>query len=313
VRRRADRVWRQAGIAIVIGVGLAIALGYAGIWPQASPGATNVQLQHSLLVWSGFPAGQKGRPVVLSGSRVLSPIGGFPNKADQSAFSSGAVAGPASYPTAPATEDGYTLISPQDAVNLMQSADATGTRLRITKITLGTGTFQTDRGSKTMPAWIVWFAGIRRPAVVDATRIFNPPGVASSASPVIESAWLQPDKRTLMIVYTTSGHPCQRYELTVAESHTAVAVAPVELRSRIATCSVTRRSVIVLDSPLDGRVLVDGTTGAPVTVLDAGEALGGRPHELLTDRKRSHRPVWNPRIAHHRPGAIRRASHVVVS
>jgi hypothetical protein len=310
VKRRADRAWRQAAIAIVAGVGLAVALGYAGIWPQASPGATNVQLEHSLLVWSGFPANQKGRPVVLSGSRILGPVGGFPDKADQSAFSDGAIDAPPSYPAATASDDGYMLISPQDAVNLMESTDATGQRLRITRITLGTDTFQTDRGLRVLPAWLVWFAGIRKPAAVDATSNFNPPGgISQSATPAIESAWLASDKRTLTITYTASGHPCAGYKLTMAESHTAVAVAPIELRIRLRTCSAIRRSVIRLGSPLDGRVLVDGTTGQPVTVLDTGEALSGdsQPHRLLAAHRplrphhhRSHVPVRDPRVAYHR-------------
>lgn len=308
MRRRADRAWRQAAIAILAGVGLAVALGYAGIWPQASPGATNVQLEHSLLVWSGFPADQKGRPVVLSGSRVLGPVGGFPDKADQGEFTDGAIEAPGSYPAATASDDGYVLISPQDAVNLMESTDATGQRLRITKITLGTGTFQTDRGMRVLPAWLVWFAGISKPAVVDATSNFNlPGGISPNATPAIESAWLSADKRTLTITYTASGHPCAGYRLTMAESHTAVAVAPIELRIRLRACSAVRRSVIRLDAPLDGRVLVDGTTGQPVTVLGTDEAIGdSQPHRLLAahrrlgTHRRSHGPVRYPRVAYHR-------------
>jgi hypothetical protein len=294
-------VWPQATLAILVGVGLAFALGYGGIWPQASPGATDVQLQHSLLVWDGFTADRHSRPVVLTGSRILGPVGGFPDKADQSEFSSGAIDAPASYPGALASHDGYGLISPEDAVNLMESADATGQRLRITKITLGTGTFQTDRGPRILPAWLMWFAGIREPAVVDATQIANPPvGVATSAIPVIESASLSADKRRLTITYAARGHPCAGYRLTVAESHAAVAVAPLELRTRIRTCSAVRHSVITLSAPLDGRVLVDGTTGQPVTVLDTGQAAAdGRPHQLLAAHQPSHRAARYPRVADH--------------
>jgi hypothetical protein len=300
VKRRADRVWPQATLAILVGVGLAFALGYGGIWPQASPGATDVQLQHSLLVWSGFTANRHGRPVVLTGSRILRPADGFPDKTDQSEFSSGAIDAPASYPGALASHDGYGLISPEDAVNLMESADATGQRLRITKITLGTGTFQTDRGPRVLPAWLMWFAGIRDPAVVDATQIANPVGVATSATPVIESASLSSDKRRLTITYAASGHPCAGYRLTVAESHAAIAVAPIELHTRLRDCSAVRHSVITLNEPLAGRVLVDGTTGQPVTVLDTGEAAAdGRPHQLLAAHRPSHRPARNPRVADH--------------
>jgi hypothetical protein len=289
---RASRTWGQATVAILVGVGLALVLGYGGIWPEASPGATNVQLQHSLLVWSAFPAGQKARPVVLSGSRVLTPVGGFPDKADRSEFSDGAIQEPASYPATPATDDGYRLISSQEAVTLMQSADATGPRLRITKITLGTSTFQTDRGPRVLPAWLVWFASVRYPAVVDANAIFKPAGVTSTGTSAIESATLAPDKRTLTVTYSASAHPCDAYKLTVE------AMAPVALHSSIPICSAIRRSVIRLSAPLDGRVVIDGTNDQPVTVLDTGTALGtAQPRQLLM----SHRPVRRyPRIAHHR-------------
>jgi hypothetical protein len=295
---RASRTWGQATVAILVGVGLALVLGYGGIWPEASPGATNVQLQHSLLVWSAFPAGQKARPVVLSGSRVLTPVGGFPDKADRSEFSDGAIQEPASYPATPATDDGYRLISSQEAVTLMQSADATGPRLRITKITLGSSTFQTDRGPRVLPAWLVWFASVRYPAVVDANAIFKPAGVTSGGTSDIESASLATDKRTLTVTYSASAHPCDAYKLTVEESRTAVAMAPVFLHTSIPVCSAIRRSVIRLGAPLDGRVLIDGTTDQPITVLDAGTALGtAQPRQLLM----SHRPVRRyPRVAHHR-------------
>ena len=297
MKRRGDRVWPQATIAILVGVGLAFALGYGGIWPQASPGATDVQLRHSLLVWDGFTTGHGHRPVVLTGSRILSPVGGFPDKTDQSEFTSGAIDAPASYPGALASHDGYELISPEDAVNLMESADATGQRLRITKVTLGTDTFQTDRGPRVLPAWLMWFAGIREPAAVDATHIANPVGVPSNATPVIESASLSADKRRLTITYAASGHPCSGYRLSVAESHAVVAVAPIELPTRIKTCSAVRHSVITLNTPLDGRVLVDGTTGQPVTVLDTGEAAAdGQPHQLLSAHRPSHRPARDPRV-----------------
>jgi hypothetical protein len=295
---RASHAWAQAALAILLGVGLALVLGYGGIWPEASPGATNVQLQHSLLVWSAFPAGQKARPVVLSGSRVLTPVDGFPDKADRSEFSDGAVQAPASYPAAPATDDGYRLISSQDAVALMDSADATGPRLRITKITFGTSTFQTDRGPRVLPAWLIWFAGVRHPAIVDATRIFNPAGVTSSGTPDIVSASLAPDKRTLTVTYSASAHPCEAYKLTVEESRTAVAMAPVAMHANAPFCSAIRHSVIKLSAPLDGRVVIDGSTDQPVTVLNTGDALGlAQPHQLLV----SHGPVRRyPRIAHHR-------------
>jgi hypothetical protein len=298
--RRLDRAWRQAIVAILVGVGLAVGLGYAGIWPQASPGAPNVQLAHTLLVWSGFPANENGRPLVLAGSRMLAPASGFPDKADQTAYTNGAIDPPSSYPTTPALADGYRLISPSDAVALIQTAGANGPRLRITKVTLGTGTFQTDRGPRLLPAWLVWFAGVRDPVVVAAARPFNPAGVVASSTPAIRSATVNTDTRQLTVAYNTGGHPCKNYTLEVEESRTAVAIAAVELRSRASTCLAIRRSTVTLTKPLDGRVLVDGVTGEPVTVTEPGQALGPPlPRRLPGHRHRLHLVVHDARVADH--------------
>lgn len=303
--RRLDRAWRQAIVAILVGVGLAVGLGYAGIWPQASLGATNVQLEHTLLVWSGFPANETGRPLVLAGSRVLRPATGFPDKTDQTAYADGAIDPPASYPVAPASFNGYQLISPADAVGVLETAGNNGPRLRVTKVTLGTGTFRTDRGPRLLPAWLVWFAGVRDPAVAAAVRIFNPPGVAPGASPSIRSATVNADARHLTISYGTDGHPCENYTLKVDESRTAVAVAAVGLRSRAAVCSAIRRSTVTLTKPLDGRVLVDGVTGEPVAVTEPGHSLGAPApvpsHRLLGARhgRRLHVVAREARVADH--------------
>ncbi len=299
--RRLDRAWRQAIVAILVGVGLAVGLGYAGLWPQASPGAPNVQLSHTLLVWSGFPANENGRPVVLAGSRVLTPAGGFPDKADQTAYSDGAIDPPGSYPMVPASANGYRLIPPSNAVALIQTAGANGPRLRITKITLGTGMFQTDRGPRLLPAWLVWFAGVRDPAVAVAARIYPSPGVVAGGIPAIRSAAVNTDTRQLTVAYSTGGHPCKNYTLEVEESPTAVAIEAVESRTLAPSCSAIRRSTVTLKRPLDGRVLVDGATGEPVAVTEPGQALGPPPlrRRLLGHRHRLHIVVREARVADH--------------
>jgi hypothetical protein len=296
--KHVDRSWRQAAIAILVGVGLALVLGYGGIWPQAAPGATSVQLDHTLIVWSGFPAGSGRRPLVLAGSRVLAPAGGFPDKADLEAFTSGAIDAPASLPSAPSYADGYELIQSADAVTIMQTADATGPRLRITRLALGMGTFQTDRGPRTLPAWRVWFAGVKHPALVAAARAFNPAGLTGDTAPAIRYAVASNDRR-LTITYT-SVHPCERYQLKVAESHAAVAVAAIGVPGRVTSCSATRQSTVTLTKPLDGRVLVDGLTGDPVTVVRSGRALGGGRKVVVAKRHRLHGSVRYPRVADQR-------------
>jgi len=269
--RRVDRSWLQAAVAVLVGVGFAVLLGYGGIWPQASPGDTNVQMRHTLIVWSGFPAGSSQRPLVLSGARVLAPHDGFPTKTDKAAFANGAINAPSSYPRTPVTTSGYGLITATDAVALMSSTEATGFHLQITKVRLGEGTFQTDRGPRLLPAWLVWFAGVRTPAVVAAVRIFNPPGIPTSVTPVIRAAVVGANERTMTITFSTGDRPCGQYTLNVAESRTAVAVAVVGLRGRSAGCSALRELTATLGKPLGGRVLVDGLTGVPVSVAWIGQ------------------------------------------
>lgn len=298
--KRADRAWRQSAAAILVGVGLAVALGYGGIWPHASPGATSVQMEHTLLVWSGFPATETGRPVVLAGPRVLPPTSGFPTKADQTAFTNGGIEAPASYPVAKPTAGGYQLISPGDAIALLQNAGATGPTLHVTKITLGSGTFQTDRGPRRLPAWLVWFAGVRQPALVTATLIFNPAGVGS-ATPAIRSAAMTVDSRKLTITYATDPRPCDSYTLKVEESKTAVAIATVPSHGHLAVCSATRRVTVTLSKPLEGRVVVDGVTGEPVAVIESGQAADyAGIRSLLSSERGLHRVVRDALVADNR-------------
>jgi hypothetical protein len=275
-----NRAWRQAAVAILIGVAVAVGLGYGGIWPQASPGATGVQLRHVLLVWSGFPVDASPRPLVLSGTRVDPPPGGFPTKAEGSAFASGAIAAPSAYPTAPRQADDFRLISPADAVGILRSPGATGRPLQVVSIRLGVAVFQTDRGPRHLPAWMVLFAGVPTPAAVEAPQIFPDPAGVATTRPAISGALLGQDDRTLTVIFTPSARGCgQSYELRVETSRSAVAVAVVRHGTRTLTCLTPRRLVTVLGKPLGGRVLVDGSTGAPITVTMPRLGVEGR----LTD------------------------------
>ena len=274
------RAWRQAAVAILIGVAVAVGLGYGGIWPQASPGATGVQLRHSLLVWSGFPADAAPRPLVLSAGRVDPPLGGFPTRAEGNAFASGAIAPPPAYPADLPQAGGFRLISPAEAVGILRSPGAIGRPLQVVSIRLGTASFQTDRGPRQLPAWMVRFAGVPTPAAVaavEAPQIFPDPAGVATTRPAISDALLGQDDRTLTVIFTPSTRGCgQSYELKVETSRSAVAVAVVGHGNRTVTCLAPRRLVTVLGKPLGGRVLVDGSTGAPITVtLPAHQATPG--------------------------------------
>jgi hypothetical protein len=288
MRRGRDKHWGQSIAAILAGVGLALVLGYAGIWPQASPGDSGAQVRRSLLVWSGFPANQSPRPLVMSGTRIQAPKGGFPSKSDQQAFFAGWVSPPVSYPSQPPEADGYELIPPADAIALMQTP-ATGPKLQITKVRLGTGTFMTDRGPRVLPAWLLWFAGVRNPARIAAARIFNPPGLPTAGTTQILSAALGKRVTQLLVTFSAASHRCGKFQITVSESRSAVALVVTLLRGRAHECATTRRLLVVLRQPLAGRVLVDGVTGVPITVTGQQQESSGQVlHHLTTVRH--HRP-----------------------
>jgi hypothetical protein len=123
------------------------------------------------------------------------------------------------------------------------------------------------------------------PAAVEAPQIANPPGVATSR-PAISGALLGQDDRTLTVIFTPATRGCgQSYELKVDASRSAVAVAVVGHGGRTVTCVAPRRLVTVLSNPLGGRVLVDGSTGAPITVTLAGhqDAIDGGPGARLVN------------------------------
>jgi hypothetical protein len=283
MRRGPDQHWGQSIAAILAGVALAFVLGYGGIWPHASPGDAGIQVRRTLLVWSGFPVNESPRPLVMSGTRIQGPTNGFPSKADEQAFTTGSVTPPTSYPNQPQRVDGFDLISPADAIALLGSQVPSGPKLQVVKMRLGTGLFMTDRGKRQLPAWLVWFAGVREPARIVAARIYNPPGLPSAGATQIVSASLAEQGRELHVTFLATGHKCNAFQITVSESRSAVAVVVTPERGRATQCAATREEPVHLSQPLAGRVLIDGVSGVPITV--AGEPAGSAGqvlHHLAT-------------------------------
>ncbi len=249
-------------------------------------------LTPALQAWADFPVNSSPRPIVLIGSPVNGPRG-FATDGEKVAFAAGAIDRPAHLPPWPATADGYPIISPDGAVDLLTlqrsktSGAAGATRLTITDTRLGKATFETDRGDQSMPAWLFTIAGADGPiAVLAVGPQWFPPGLAPGRGG--ESYWAgavaESDHRTLtvsLIGAQSESGPCgARYEVKLAESPAAVMVtlithsnqSPATSASPPVACTLegyVRHASAVLKAPLGARVLVDDL-GYPI-------AAGGTP------------------------------------
>jgi hypothetical protein len=147
--------------------------------------------------------------------------------------------------------------------------------LTTTDVTLGTAVFLTDRGSISLPAWLISFQGVRNPAAVLAVgdaSLFEVP-VEPSTAPIGARTTSRP--RTLTLTFTGGAAgtgPCAvDYSAHVTESTVAVAVgieATTHGSSGIACVAIgySRHVTVTLSEPLGARVLVDEKTKAPVEV-----------------------------------------------
>jgi hypothetical protein len=237
----------------------------------------------ALGTWAKFPVGTVPRPLLLLEGAVNAPASGFTDPdirvadADKDAFDAGAITSPGSFPSGPPNAGGYRIISAQTALErIRQSGSGTAsTVLTTTNIELGTGSFLTDRGPMTLPAWLVSFRGVTDPAevlAVDPAALFAAPDPAASASITAGSA---PGARTLTLTFTGAAAgtgPCTAdYAAHVSESTVAVAVGIEETThdsTGVACLAVgySRRVTITLTQPLGARVLVDEKTQAAIEV-----------------------------------------------
>jgi hypothetical protein len=121
-----------------------------------------------LQAWAGFPVHASPRPLVLVGSLVLGPSKFLDGQAKLD-FMNGAFNGPASLPAGPATADGYPVISAAAAIALLRSQShgappsPSATHLTITEARFGAQKFLTDRGDRTLPAWLFTLARVDAP------------------------------------------------------------------------------------------------------------------------------------------------------
>ena len=182
---------------------------------------------------------------------------------------------------------GYPLISASSAYGSLRGAtkQPSGARpvVRIRLITLGQGTFVTDRGPQRLPSWLFFAEGLRdpdavlavRPYVVPrALRLQLPPWVVADTEEEFASG--SPDGRAVTISFVV-GHagnkPCDdSYTASATPSRTAVAFiirqipVPPPANTGCAGAGFERTVTVHLTRPLGPRVLIDGADAIPVPV-----------------------------------------------
>jgi hypothetical protein len=308
VVRRARRRRLGGGVLAIVAVASAVAIiaGVAGTGStkrievsgqkeQPSPTPTTIakvpsrpsipeaalrQLQAALDAWSTFPVDASPRPLILTSDPVSAPASGFRTGDDKEAFLSGAFAAPATLPSGPQNAAGYPVIGAAQALAAMRAEGSSAigairppSPLVITAVNLATSSFETDRGTRLLPAWMFSFQGVEHSAAVLAvapSSRYSPP---SGSNPASAGARLGTNGRTVTITFVGAAPgrgPCTAdYTVDQLASETAVAIRVRETNNRRGTCRLVgyaRHVAIVLASPLGGRVLVDATTKAPVAI-----------------------------------------------
>jgi invasion protein IalB len=273
---------RRSAVAAVV-LALAAVAGCSSASSQAPTPPISSQLRAALKQWSAFPASTAGRPLVVEAGAGASGPPGFPDGADQDAYSDGAISLSRPLPTGPATAAGFPLITASDAASVLTSGHGANpspaTRLTVTGVKLGTAVFGTDRGRKALPAWQFSFRGVTGTATVlavaDSAR-FWPAGLGQVSTHV---SAVQPGRNGGALTLTAVGAkegtgPCEAsYSVRQQSSAASVAVYVVESDHGSATaCSAAGFLVTVpvtLAAPLGNRVLVDALTFAPIPVTQS--------------------------------------------
>ena len=251
--------------------------------PTAATGHPSAILQAALVAWSNFPSAAPRRPVVLLyGDKVNAPAQGFSDDALKEAFLDGAIAGPDSLPSGPTSSDGVDLITSQQAITILTVPSGSGPQatltIQVTKVALGTDTFQTDRGMLPLPAWQFRMQGVQNPASVLAIspiEEFTPPQ-PSNRPQVVGAGTIGRDQRTLLLTFAgppAGTGPCEaNFVASSAESASAVAVSLRSITSpkyKNVACTqmaVDRHLTIALLTPLRNRVVIDASSLMAVLV-----------------------------------------------
>ncbi|MFL6161098.1 MAG: hypothetical protein ACJ74U_02600 [Jatrophihabitantaceae bacterium] len=266
-----------AAVAVVAVFATIAVLGRSHRPGSAGPG------RHALRLWADFPVDAAPRPLVLTGPDIINPMSGFPNGEDKMAYILGSFELKTALPVGPATTNGQQLISAAQAVADLRAQGDTkqvaSTPLRITSVKLGTGKFSTDRGSRSLPAWIFRFAGVPDPALVlavpPADRWPRPGMPTNDGGPGGVSISSDGSRVTLTFYGAAPGTgPCEaEYTADVAQSATTVSISPRELpnpgNDGQASCDLAahrRTLTVALQPPLGNRVIID-SHGVPLAGL----------------------------------------------
>lgn len=285
-----------------VAVALALALTGCGgsTAPQQAPlSKANQQAERALGLWSRFPSTATPRPVVLLEGPVLDPdLGALSRYVPRLrrvlhpekilAFDASRFVLHTRLPRAPRQFRGWKVVTAAQAFNLLLHSPAKETpsppsvRLPITAARLTLGSFSTDRGLQTFPAWAFTVEGLKQPVrvlAVSGSRVFNPPVPWGG-----ENATVTDRGRELRLSFVggaAGDKPCDdSYTAgSVADSH-AVAVwltdHPVNGAAICSTVGYPRTVLVHLARPLGPRALVE-SYGAPIPVCG-----GLRPPPLGT-------------------------------
>jgi hypothetical protein len=236
----------------------------------------------ALELWADFPVNASPRPLVLTGPAILDPREGFPTGDAKLAYTDGEFDLKTTLPTGPSTVDGQPVDTAAQALaelrSLGDSKHPERSPLQITEVTFGNGTFSTDRGTRSLPAWIFHFTNVVNPALVlaipptDRWPLADMPKNNGSYDSVSISR--DGSQITLTFIGAEAGTgPCQaEYTADIKESATAVLISPprelphsgrdpgqCDLRGFDRTVTLTLRS------PLGNRVVVN-SQGVPLAV-----------------------------------------------
>lgn len=239
-------------------------------------------------MWAAFPVNASPRPLVVVGGTTGGPRGVYGNGETKLAVVCGDFARPTQLSDGPGTAGGFHLISASTAFATLQPKQRTGScatlrsPLTLTDARLGEATYYTDRGPRSLPAWLFAFTGVEGQIsvlAIAAQEYWSPAGLAAGPGPSGDwaGAVVGPDDRTLTVSFIgaqSENGPCGvRYGLKLTESPTAVMVTRIDHpNDSTAICTLVgylRSASAVLKAPLGARVLVDdhgypmGATGNP--------------------------------------------------
>lgn len=270
---------------------------------QEQPVEGELGADRALALWAGFPVAAEPRPVVVVGPDYRPPDfeGGKGDEKDL-AFKLGRWTVPKRMTLPPRSADGYAIryvgamleelrtdlersATPEEieAGYTPGTAEERAVRPLVTSSKLEKASFTTDRGVRSLPAWIVNFRGQDRPLVMLA--VAHPSRFAPLTSRHADSK-LRVSADGMNLTYGFTGAPPGRgpcdaeYEAVVQESPTAVAVGArkylLARKKEGTTCGPPnhpRTVTIQLTQPLGDRVVVTALYGAPMTpVLERGKA-----------------------------------------